>query len=96
VAKAKDEIVTFKADASLLKAMKGIANRSAFIRNAITAALDNVCPLCKGTGVLTPDQKTHWKVFATDHPLEECEGCHEIHLVCGRGPRRNPHGRKRR
>jgi len=82
----KREIVTFKADESLLAAMRGIPNRSDFIRSAILAALDSVCPLCRGTGILTPEQKRHWKRFSRDHLLEECGQCHAIHLVCTRKP----------
>jgi hypothetical protein len=89
--KKRDEIVTFKADESLLTAMTGIRNRSEFIRSAILAALDSTCPLCGGTGILTPDQKKHWDTFALDHSVEECADCHEVHLVCtkarGRAPR---------
>ena len=50
--KQKTEIVTFKADESLLVAMEGIPNRSEFIRDAVSAALESVCPLCSGTGIL--------------------------------------------
>jgi hypothetical protein len=83
--KAKHEIITFKADASLLEAMKGIPNRSEFIRNSILAALESACPLCSGTGVLTPHQKTHLQDFLTDHPLKECEKCHDLRFVCRHG-----------
>ena len=41
--KRKQEIVTFKVDEPLLKAMNGIPNRSEFIRAAILSALDSVC-----------------------------------------------------
>ena len=41
-------IVTFKADESLLEALRGIENRSEFIRTALLAALENICPVCKG------------------------------------------------
>jgi hypothetical protein len=95
MAKNKQEIITFKADSSLLDAMKGIPNRSAFIRSAVLAALDSMCPLCRGTGVLTPDQRKHWEAFAVDHAVTECEECHELHVVCARrpaGPRRAGHG----
>jgi hypothetical protein len=44
--------------------------------------LENVCPLCGGTGALTPRQREHWDKFACHHSLEECEECHEMHLVC--------------
>ena len=81
----KQEIVTFKVDEPLWEAMRGISNRSEFIRAAILSALDSVCPLCKGSGILTPDQRKHWDTFAKNHPLEECEDCHAVHLVCEAG-----------
>jgi len=80
--KVKAEVVTFKADESLLEAMKGVPNRSEFIRAAVLAALDSVCPVCKGTGILTPNQKEHWSLFAANHSVEECDECHEFRLVC--------------
>jgi len=79
----KGVIVTFKADASLLDAMRGLPNRSEFIRNAVLAALDSACPLCLGTGILTPNQKRHWRAFSRHHAVRECDECHEKHLVCG-------------
>ena len=78
----KQEIITFKVDQSLWEAMRGIPNRSEFIRSAIQAALDCTCPLCRGTGMLNPDQQKHWKRFAQNHKLEECDDCHAIHIVC--------------
>ncbi|RMF73731.1 MAG: CopG family transcriptional regulator [Planctomycetota bacterium] len=80
--KSKYEIVTFKADRSLLDALSGIQNRSEFIRTAVLAALDHLCPLCQGTGVMTPNQRRHWTAFARQHALRECDECHERHLVC--------------
>jgi hypothetical protein len=79
----KQEIITFKADESLTEAMAGIPNRSEFIRAAILAALENSCPLCGGTGLLTPDQRRHWEKFETNHPMTECADCHARHPVCG-------------
>jgi len=76
------QIVTFKADDTLVEAMKGIRNRSEFIRTAILAALDSVCPVCAGTGVLSPNQMKHWQRFAQSHPLTTCRDCHEVHVVC--------------
>jgi hypothetical protein len=84
------EVVTFKVDASLMEALKGIPNRSAFIRDSILAALENTCPLCRGVGFLNPDQKRHWESFARNHHVEECGDCHALHLVCGAG---DVHGR---
>lgn len=101
MARTKSEIVTFKVDESLLQSMRGIPNRSDFIRRAVIAALDNTCPLCQGTGVLTPPQREHWDRFARTHDVVECKDCHEMHLVCngeGHGPaarRKTPSGRGR-
>jgi hypothetical protein len=78
----KETVITFKADASLLAALRTIPNRSEFIRAAILGALDSYCPLCGGSGVLTPNQKAHWDSFTKHHPLRECDDCHEVHLVC--------------
>jgi hypothetical protein len=89
--KAKPEIVTFKVDADLLEAMRGIPNRSEFIRTALLAALESTCPLCGGTGALTPAQRRHWDAFARDHALAECAECHELHVVCTRGPASGAH-----
>lgn len=78
----KAEVISFKADQALLRALEGIPNRSEFIRGAILAALDGVCPLCQGTGILTPQQKTHWQDFARHHQLRRCGQCQALHLVC--------------
>lgn len=88
------EIVTFKADESLLRAMRGVQNRSEFIRNAVLAALENTCPLCMGRGLLTPDQRRHWDAFARSHERRECDDCHALHLVCGRVPEVRVHDRQ--
>ena len=80
--KTKAEIVTFKVDTALLASMKGIHNRSEFIRTAILAALDGACPLCKGAGTLTPNQQDHWQDFAQRHAVEECAECHDLRLTC--------------
>jgi hypothetical protein len=80
--KKKQETVTLKVDDALWQALQGVPNRSEFIRSAILVAMDSVCPLCKGSGILTPDQRRHWQEFATNHPLQECQDCHAMHLVC--------------
>ena len=80
----KADVITFKVDDSLLHAMGGVPNRSEFIRAAVLAALDSTCPVCKGTGILTPNQKRHWSAFAADHAVEECRECHEFRVVCVR------------
>lgn len=78
----KEEIITFKVDVSLMKALKRMPNRSEFIRAAILSAMNNVCPLCSGTGYLTPDQRRHWDDFSAHHVLERCEECEAVYLVC--------------
>src|SRR5690606_41925285 len=50
---------------------RSIPNRSEFIRTAILSALQGTCPLCRGTGILTPDQRLHWEEFARSHRSEE-------------------------
>ena len=87
MARGKQEVVSFKIDAPLLVAMDGIANRSEFIRNAILAAMEGTCPLCMGTGVLSPKQKEHWDAFARNHPLRQCPDCHETHITCSKDKR---------
>lgn len=79
---AKENIITFKVDGALAEAMRGVANRSEFIRSAVLAALESICPLCAGSGVLTANQMRHWRDFAAAHALEECGECHENRLVC--------------
>jgi hypothetical protein len=78
----KSDIITLKVDETLRGAMRGIPNRSEFIRAAILSALDSACPLCNGTGILTPNQRDHWNKFASTHSLKECGHCHERRLVC--------------
>ena len=77
----KQQIVTFKAEEALVEAMD-IPNRSEFIRSAILAALEGVCPFCHGTGVLNPHQRRHWEEFSRTHSIEQCEECDEGKLVC--------------
>lgn len=80
--KKKQEIITFKADEALAQALKQVANKSEFIRSAILHALDNGCPLCQGSGILSPEQRRHWAEFLAHHSVQKCEECNAIHLVC--------------
>ncbi len=83
MAKGKDvEVITFKVDQSLAKLMRGIENRSEFIRAAILQAMDNVCPFCRGSGVLTPHRKKHWDELTKHHAVKECKECESDVLVC--------------
>lgn len=78
----KQETITFKADQALADVIKQLPNRSDFIRKAILSALENTCPLCQGTGIITPEQKPHWEEFLKHHSLHKCEGCDAIFLQC--------------
>jgi len=78
----KQEVISFKVDESLREALENIHNRSEFIRHAVQAALEQNCPLCNGTGVLTPKQRDHWNSFSIGHHLQQCEECLEMRLVC--------------
>lgn len=84
--KSKSEIITFKVDPLLSDVLHDIPNRSEFIRSAVTAALGAVCPLCQGSGILTPSQKEHWDTFARDHTVAKCGECKELYLTCSHGP----------
>jgi len=81
---AKHETITFKVDEALAAELRRMPNRSAFIRAAILAAMENACPLCQGTGILSVAQRKHWEEFAAHHALRECADCSELHLVCER------------
>ncbi|MEI8183035.1 MAG: ribbon-helix-helix domain-containing protein [Desulfomonile sp.] len=87
----RQEVITFKVSGSLKEAMSGIPNRSEFIRAAILSALDNTCPLCRGTGILLPNQKTHWEDFAKAHRVDRCEQCDAYHLICSHDDSYNKH-----
>ena len=87
----KQSIITFKADAALAEALQAVPNKSEFIRNAILTALENGCPLCQGTGILTPEQQRHWAHFIASHSLEKCDECQAVHLVCDAAPGAHGH-----
>ena len=78
----KQEIITFKVDEDLSRLIKDLPNRSEFIRGAIFAALESICPLCNGTGILNPNQKRHWDDFTVNHSVKKCQDCNERILIC--------------
>ena len=78
----KQEIISFKADERLVEELNRIPNRSEFIRNAILLAMQNTCPLCQGTGLLTPSQMQHWNAFTRHHAAVTCNECKETYLSC--------------
>jgi len=76
------EVITFKVDRELAERMRGMRNRSEFIRNAVLLAMKNVCPICAGTGVLTPTQSASWNEFSKNHHLEVLQDSGEVTIVC--------------
>ncbi|MFV0436696.1 MAG: CopG family transcriptional regulator [Desulfopila sp.] len=78
----RERVFTFKADAEMAELLDRLANKSEFIRKAIEEALGSRCPLCNGTGSLTPEQSTHMRQFLALHSLERCEKCNAVHFVC--------------
>lgn len=85
MARTQSGIITFKVDAALVDALKTVRNRSAFIRSALMSALDGTCPLCGGTGRLSPNQKRHLQALGADHSFRRCDVCNETKLVCTHG-----------
>lgn len=80
--KKKEEIITFKADEALAGLLRTFPNRSDFIRRTLLQALGNECPLCNGSGTLTPNQMNHWETFSQHHCIDKCETCNEFFLSC--------------
>lgn len=78
----KEQTVTFKVDSKLYKQLNRIPNRSEFIRNSLFKALNNICPLCNGTGILNSCQQGHWDEFSKNHHLSQCDNCHSVYLSC--------------
>ncbi len=78
----KADTVTFKVDPNLLEILQSMPNRSEFIRSAILNALDHACPLCGGSGVLSPKQRKCWEKFAEKHEIKKCAESDEIEFLC--------------
>lgn len=80
--KKKERVFTFKTDESLAEELARIPNKSEFIRHAIESALANTCPLCNGSGSLSPAQAKHLEQFLDGHRLEKCDECDAVHFTC--------------
>jgi hypothetical protein len=81
----KEQVISFKVNEELYNELNKIPNKSEFIRNSILKAMDNLCPLCHGTGFLSKCQKEHWEEFSKDHTLQHCHVCSEPFIVCNTG-----------
>ncbi len=84
---AKTDLISFKVERSLAELIDRLPNKSEFIRNAVLSSLRNTCPLCQGTGVLSPSQKEHWDRFAEHHSIERCSECDAVVVRCEAGRR---------
>ncbi len=82
----KDEVITFKVDGALAEELRLMPNRSEFIRQAVLQALNFECPLCHGSGTLTPNQMKHWEEFTAHHHVVTCDVCGESHIACDDHP----------
>lgn len=78
----KEEIITFKVDAALADKLRSVPNRSEFIRQAVLQHLGHECPICHGSGTLTPHQMAHLQSFLEHHQLAQCSDCGETYFVC--------------
>jgi hypothetical protein len=78
----KTDLITFKVEPSLAELINQMPNKSDFIRKAILSTLNNTCPLCQGTGVLSAHQRKHWDDFSTHHQMKRCGECQSMYLRC--------------
>ena len=74
----KCTLVAVKVDAELASLLDGMPNKSEFIRMALRSRLDDLCPLCAGTG-LRPSQPIEHRSGRHLHALPRAR-CHD----CGR------------
>lgn len=78
----KTEVISFKADEELAAMLRNVPNRSDFIRNAVLEYMQNTCPLCSGTGLISISQREHWEKFSKTHSIEKCSDCNELYIKC--------------
>ncbi len=81
----KTEVISFKADEELAAMLRNMPNRSDFIRNAVLEYMQNTCPLCSGTGLISISQREHWEKFIKTHTVEKCRDCNELYIRCNSG-----------
>lgn len=71
----KDAVVAFKVEQELADLLDELPNKSAFIRQAITAQLGMACPLCAGTGILPRGLHDHYAPLLGGLQSRKCDGC---------------------
>lgn len=78
----KNFIISFKLDKELFLRLSNIEDKSNFIRLAVLKELQNICPLCNGTGVLNENQKKHINNLLLNHEIIKCPECGEVYIKC--------------
>jgi hypothetical protein len=68
-------LVGIKVEAELADLLNQLPNKSAFIRRAILAKFDALCPLCSGTGVVSKGLYGHFAPLLAAHHCRPCDGC---------------------
>ena len=71
------DLVAFKVEQDVAAILNEMPNKSAFIRDAIRAALGQKCPLCAGSGVLTGQRVEEFRLLLDGLPSVPCRACGE-------------------
>lgn len=69
------KLVSFKVDAELGDVLDNVPNRSDFIRKAILAQFQMICPLCTGKGVVPSGLGEHYGSVFREHREVICKSC---------------------
>jgi len=71
----KKQIVAFKVEDELAHFLDALPNKSEFIRRAILAQFNMICPLCNGTGVVEKGIHDHFQQVIESNLTRPCEKC---------------------
>jgi len=72
---AKNSVVAFKVPSELADFLNKLENKSAFIRKAIAAQVETVCPLCRGAGRISGGLRDHFAILLQQYQSRICDGC---------------------
>ncbi|HLX65052.1 MAG TPA: hypothetical protein VKX17_27525 [Planctomycetota bacterium] len=73
--RAKQRIVTFKAEEDLAAFLDSMPNKSDFIRKALLAALMEPCPVCHGKGSVPRSLRADLQKIFDKHEFVPCSFC---------------------
>lgn len=71
----KKQIVAFKVEDDLARFLDALPNKSEFIRRAILAQFQMICPLCAGSGVVEKGIHDHFQEVIPEQLSRPCEKC---------------------